>query len=53
MQKGRFSIKTVKRNFYGITVRLGTVSLGARGFMSNKCGRTLVNPSFFSANTLP
>ena len=55
MQKGRFSIKTVKRNFYGITVRLGTVSLGARGFMSirNKCGRTLVNPSFFSADTWP
>ena len=55
MQKDWFSIKTVKRNFYGIIVRLGTVCLGAIGFMSirNKCGRTLVNPSFFSADTWP
>ena len=37
----------------GITVQLGTVSLGAIGFMSirNKSGRTLVNPNFCSADT--
>ena len=38
---------------YGITVRLGTVSVGAIGFMSirNKYGRTLVNPNVRSADT--
>ena len=48
MQIGRFSIKNVKCNLQGITVRLGTVSVGAIGFMSisNKYGRTLVNPIF-------
>ena len=37
----------------GITVRLGTVSVGAIGFMSirNKYGRTLANPNFCSADT--
>ena len=37
----------------GITVRLGTVSVGAIRFMSfrNKYGRTLVNPNFCSADT--
>ena len=36
-----------------ITVRLGTVSVGAIGFMSirNKYGRTLVNPNFCSVDT--
>ena len=53
MQIGRFSIKNVKCNLQGITVRLGTVSVGAIGFMSirNKYGRTLVNPNFCSAHT--
>ena len=37
----------------GITVRLGTVSVGAIRFMRirNKYGRTLVNPNFCSADT--
>ena len=54
-RKVGFQLRLLNVIFYGITVRLGTVSLGARGFMSirNKCGRTLVNPSFFSANTWP
>ena len=53
MQIGRFSIKNVKCNLQGITVRLGTVSVGAIRFMSirNKYGRTLVNPNFCSADT--
>ena len=36
-----------------LTVPLGTVSVGAIGFMSirNKYGRTLVNPNFRSADT--
>ena len=53
LQIGRFSIKNVKCNLQGITVRLGTVSVGAIGFMSirNKYGRTLVNPNFCSADT--
>ena len=48
MQIGRFSIKNVKCNLQGITVRLGTVSVGAIRFMSirNKYGCTLVNPNF-------
>ena len=39
----------------GFTVRLGTVSVGAIGFMSirNKYGRTLINPDFCSADTWP
>ena len=44
----RFSIKNIKCVLQGITVPLGTVSLGAIGFMSirNKSGRSLVNPIF-------
>ena len=40
-------------SFKGITVRLGTVSVGAIGLMHirNKYGRTLVNPNFCSADT--
>ena len=53
MQIGRFSIKNVKCNLQGITVRLGTMSVGAIRFMSirNKCRCTLVNPKFCSADT--
>ena len=53
MQIRRFSIKNVKCNLEGITVRLGTVSVGAIGFKSfrNKYGRTLVDPNFCSADT--
>ena len=53
MQIVRFSIKKVICNLQGITVRLGTVSVGAIGFMSirNKYGSTLVNPNFCSAAT--
>ena len=53
MQIGRFSIKNVKCNLQGITVRLGTVNVGAIGFISirNKYGRTLVNPNFCSTDT--
>ena len=53
MQIGRFSIKNVKCNLQGITVRLGTVSVGAIGFMRirNKYGCNLVNPNFCSADT--
>ena len=53
MQIGRFSIKSVKCNLHGITVQLGTVSVGAIRFMSliNKYGCTLVNPNFCSADT--
>ena len=42
-----------QKNVQGITVRLGTVSVGAIGFMRirNKYGRTLVNPNFCSADT--
>ena len=41
-----------RRLYKGITVRLGTVSVGAIGFMRirNKYGRTLVNPNFCSAD---
>ena len=47
------SDEPVQPPFQGITVRLGTVSVGAIGFMSirNKYGRTLVNPNFCSADT--
>ena len=53
MQIGRFSIKNVKCNLQGITVRLGTVSAGAIGFISikNKYRGTLVNPNFCFADT--
>ena len=53
MQKVRFPIKNVKCIVQGITVPLGTVSLGEIGFMSirNKSGRTLINPDFRSADT--
>ena len=39
--------------FQGITVRLGTVSVGAIEFTSirNKYGCTLINPNFCSADT--
>ena len=52
MTIGRFSNKNVKCILQGITVPLGTVSLGAIGFMSirNKYGRTLVNPKFHTAD---
>ena len=48
MQICRFSIKKVKCNIQGITVRLGTVSVGAIGFMSirNKYGCTWSTPIF-------
>ena len=53
MQIGRFSIQNDKCYLQGITVRLGTVSAGAIGFVSirNKYGHTLVNPNFCSADT--
>ena len=53
MQIGRFSIKNVKCNLQGITVRLGTMNVGAIRFMRirTKYGPTLVNPNFCSADT--
>ena len=48
MQIGRFSIKHVKCNLQRITVRLGTVSVGAIRFMSirNKYSVLWSTPTF-------
>ena len=53
LREGNFNSVWIDYVLEGITVRLGTVSVGAIGFMRirNKYGRTLVNPNFCSADT--